>query len=395
MVTFFVPREIALGEARVAATPETVQQLVKAGAAVQVERGAGEDAFLADADYERSGALLVSDVAAAFGQADVVLRVNGPRTSAATGRHELDLLREEGVWVSFLVPSDDLDLVHRLLARRQTLFSMNLVPRITRAQRMDALSSQANIAGYKAVLLAAAQLPKYFPLLMTAAGTVRPAKVVVMGAGVAGLQAIATARRLGAQVWATDVRLAAKEHVESLGARFIDVPGQEDLEDERGYAKPATPEFLERQRQVVGEHVAGADVVITTALVPGRRAPVLVPDALVARMRRGAVIVDLAAEQGGNCEGTVAGETVRRHGVSILGPRNVPGSVPVHASELYARNVAAFALPLLKEGALRLDWNDPIVAQSAVTHAGEVRHEPTAKLLAADDRVTRAAGAGR
>lgn len=385
MVQIFVPREIAAGETRVAATPETVQKLVAAGAAVRVERGAGAGAFLADADYEKAGATLVDDAAASFAETDLVLRVNAPQTSRKYGKHELDLLREGAAWVSFFVPSDQRDAVQRFLARRQTCFSMNLVPRITRAQRMDALSSQANIAGYKAVLLAAAQLPKYFPLLMTAAGTVKPARVVVMGAGVAGLQAIATARRLGAQVWATDVRLAAKEQVESLGARFIDVPGQEDLEDERGYAKPATPEFLERQRQIVGDQIAESDVVITTALVPGRKAPVLVPLTLVDRMKPGAVIVDLAAEQGGNCEATVAGETVERSGVQVIGPRNLPATVPVHASELYARNVLAFVQPLLKDGALRLDWDDEVVRESAVTHGGEVRHAPTAKLLSGND----------
>lgn len=377
MVQVFIPKEVTQGETRVPVTPETTQKLVALGAAVTVERGAGAGSFLDDDAFEAAGAALTDDPAAAFARADVVLRVSPPREG------ELERLREGGAWISFFVPSDELASVKTLVARRQTLFSMNLVPRITRAQRMDALSSQSNLAGYKAVLLAAAQLPRYFPLLMTAAGTVKPARVVVMGAGVAGLQAIATARRLGAQVWATDVRLAAKEQVQSLGARFIDVPGQEDLEDERGYAKPATPEFLERQRGIVGDHIAEADVVITTALIPGRKAPILIPAALVGRMKPGAVVVDLAAEQGGNCEATVPGETVAVGGVTILGPRNVPATVPGHASELYARNVLAFFQPMVKGGALTFDWADEVLATSVVAHDGAVKHEPTAKALGA------------
>ena len=379
MTKVLVAKERAEGETRVAATPETVSKLADAGLVVVVERGAGDAASMADTAYADAGGESVADDGSAWSDADAVLKVRAPTQA------EIDRLKPAAVTVSFLVPSDDLPLVQKMVDRQITSFSMNLVPRITRAQKMDALSSQANIGGYKAALLAAAQLPKYFPLLMTAAGTVKPAKVVVMGAGVAGLQAIATARRLGAQVWATDVRLAAKEQVESLGAKFIDVPGMEDMEDAGGYAKAASAEFLERQRQVVGEQVADSDVVITTALVPGKKAPILVPDALLQRMRPGSVVVDLAAEQGGNCEGTEAGKTVVRHGVSLLGPRNLAGSVAVHASELYARNVLAFFQPIVKEGQLSLDFDDEVQAQSAVTHAGEVRHAPTAALLAKEE----------
>jgi NAD(P) transhydrogenase subunit alpha len=299
-----------------------------------------------------------------------------------SGSHELDMAKEGSVFASLLVPQSALDDVKKAQARNIKLFSMNLVPRISRAQTMDALSSQANIAGYKAVLLAAVQLPRYFPLLMTAAGTVKPARVVIMGAGVAGLQAIATARRLGAQVWATDVRLAVKEQVESLGAKFIDVPGMEDLEDENGYAKPPTPEFIERQRQIVGDHIAECDVVITTALIPGRKAPILVPKSLVERMRPGSCVVDIAAEQGGNCECTVAGETTIVNGVSVIGPRNLPGSISVNASELYSRNIMTFFLSMVKEGELSFDFEDEVVAGACVVFDSQIKHGPTAELLA-------------
>jgi NAD(P) transhydrogenase subunit alpha len=382
MVRVLIPKETAQAETRVAASPETVAKLVDKGLTVRVQEGAGDASYLIDAEYEKAGAELVLDdeMNDELAQADLLLKVREPTYN------EIEQLKAGAIALAHLVPQGELELVEALAAAKVTFFSMNLVPRITRAQKMDALSSQANIAGYKAALLAAGQLPKYFPLLMTAAGTVKPAKVVVMGAGVAGLQAIATCKRLGAQVWASDVRLAAKEQVESLGAKFIDIPGMEDLEDERGYAKPPTPEFLERQRKIVGDHVTEADAVITTALVPGRKAPVLVPSPLVRRMKPGAVIVDLAAEQGGNCEETVPGETVVRHGVTVLGPRNIPGTVSMSASELYARNVLAFVLPLLNEQhELHLDFEDEVVDQSAVTHDGKVHHGPTAEALAKRD----------
>lgn len=377
MTKVLVTNELADDETRVAATPETVRKLRATGCVVLVERGAGQAAGYDDASYRDAGAEVVNRDAA-WPAAAAVLKVRPP------GVDQVDRLAAGAVVVSFLVPTDDVALVQRMVARDVTAFSMNLIPRITRAQRMDALSSQASIAGYKAVLLAAVELPKYFPLMMTAAGTVKPARVVVMGAGVAGLQAIATAKRLGAQVWATDVRLAAKEQVESVGGKFIDVPGMEDMEDAGGYAKAASAEFLDRQRRIVGEHVADSDVIITTALVPGRRAPVLIPDALVARMRPGSVIVDLAAEQGGNCEGTEAGQSVVRHGVTIIGPRNLPGSVATHASELYARNVLAFFEPLVVDGALVVDLDDEVQAGAVVAHAGQLRHGPTLDALATE-----------
>lgn len=378
MVKILIAKESTPGETRVAATPETVTKLIAAGVGVVIESGAGAGACISDDAYRAAGADVTRDVAQAWASADVVLKVREPVMHAVIGRHELEMVKPESTWVSHFLPLSSLDDVKRFVERRVSCFSMNLVPRISRAQRMDALSSQSNIAGYKAVLLAAAALPKYFPLFMTAAGTTKPAKVVVMGAGVAGLQAVATARRLGAQVWATDIRSAVKEQVESLGAKFIDVPGSENMEGAGGYAKEASSEFLERQRKIVGDHVADCDVVITTALVPGRKAPLLIPAELVCRMRQGSVIVDLAAEQGGNCSETRAGETVVRDGVTILGPVNLPATVAVHASELYARNVLAFFQPLLKDGSLKLDFNDEVVAGACVTHAGEIKHAATA-----------------
>ncbi len=380
MTTVFIPKEIADGESRVAATPETTGKLIKAGLRVLVARDAGAAAFFSDADYEAAGAEVVAGAAEDYGRADVVLKVREAQPHPS-GQHELELLKEGAVLISFLVPQSTPEDVKLACDRRIRLFSMNLIPRISRAQSMDALSSQANIAGYKAVLLAAAELPRYFPLLMTAAGTVKPARVVVMGAGVAGLQAIATARRLGAQVWASDVRLAAKEQVESLGAKFIDIPGMEDLEDEKGYARPPTPEFLERQKEIVGNQIADSDVVITTAQIPGRKAPVLVPQTLVERMKPGSCIVDIAAEQGGNCECTQAGRTVVVHGVTIIGPKNLPASLSGNASELYARNIMAFFLTMVKEGELAFDFEDQVIAESCVTFDGSVKHGPTAELI--------------
>ena len=379
MPKVFVPKEIAEGETRVAASPETVGKLKKAGLDVCVQAGAGEAAAFSDDAFREAGAEVANDAASGYAGADVIFKVR--ELLATPGGHEIDLVKDGAIVVSFFLPFEQHDAVKMFIDRKIGCFSMNLVPRISRAQSMDALSSQANVAGYKAVLMAAAALPKYFPLMMTAAGTVKPAKVVVMGAGVAGLQAIATAHRLGAQVWGTDVRIAVKEQVESLGAKFIDVPGMEDLEDERGYAKEATPEFLAKQREVVGNQVAESDVVITTALIPGRKAPELVPTELVQRMRTGSVIVDLAAAQGGNCTESEPDKTVVKHGVTIIGHTNLPATVPVHSSELYARNITTFFLSMVKEGAVAVDFEDEVVAGAAVTYDGEIKHAPTAEAL--------------
>jgi NAD(P) transhydrogenase subunit alpha len=370
MAKVFVPKESRPGETRVAATPETVKRLTAAGLEVVVEAGAGEAAYFSDAAYEAAGARLERDGAGAWRSADAVLKV-APLTPG-----EAAALRSEAVVVGFLAPYRERETVERLAAGGVTALAMELVPRITRAQPMDALSSQASIAGYKAALLAAARLPRYFPLMMTAAGTIPPARVVVMGAGVAGLQAIATARRLGAVVEVSDVRAAVKEQVESLGGRFIELPQAESGEGAGGYAREMGEEFLARQRQIVAERVAAADAVVTTALVPGRPAPRLVTAAMVESMRPGSVVVDLAIEQGGNCELSEADREVVRGGVLVLAPSNLAATVPHHASTLYARNVQALFQLLLRDGKLVVDPSDEVVAGCLLTHQGEVRHAP-------------------
>jgi len=378
MSTVFVPKEARPGEHRVAASPDTVRRFVKAGMRLVVERGAGTAACMSDAEYAEAGAEIGD--AATWGQADLVLKVQPPTLE------EIGRLREGAILVSFVLPAANLDLVEALRARGVSSLAMGLVPRISRAQAMDALSSQATIAGYKAVLLGAVELAKLCPLLMTAAGTVPPAKAVIFGAGVAGLQAIATAKRLGCKVEATDIRLAAKEQVESLGAKFIDVPGAEDMEDAGGYAKEVTPEFLAKQREEVAKRVAEADLVVTTALVPGRPAPKLVSEEMVRSMRTGSVIVDLAVESGGNCALSKLGEVVDHEGVKIVGIPNLPSTVPEHASELYAKNVFNLVkLFIGEEGALQTDFEDEVLAGCLLTHAGEVRHAPTAEALSAKD----------
>ena len=362
-----VPRETAPGERRVALTPDAAGALVKGGLEVLVEAGAGEGAFHPDAAFEKSGARIVGDASALCGEADVVLKVQKP----ALG--EVDRLRQGGVLISFLQALTSPDLVQRLAARRVTSFGMEGIPRISRAQKMDALSSQANIAGYKAVLIAAESLPKFFPMMMTAAGTVFAARVLVIGAGVAGLQAIATARRLGAQVWGYDVRPVVKEQVESLGAKFLEFDlGVSDAEDKGGYAKALSAEASRRQQEMLGEKTKEYDVVVTTALVPGRTAPRLVTKETVAGMRPGSVIVDLAAEAGGNCELTEPDRVVVRHGVTIHGPTNLPATMPVHASQLYARNVSELLRELVKDRALALNFEDEVVKGACVTHGGEI-----------------------
>jgi len=373
-----VPRETASGEQRVALTPDAVAPLVKSGLEVLVEAGAGEGAFHADAAFEKAGARIVPDAARLYEQADVVVKVQKPAAD------EVDRLREGTVLVSLLQALANPDLAERLAARRITSFGMEGIPRISRAQKMDALSSQANIAGYKAVLIAAETLAKFFPMLMTAAGTVFAARVLVIGAGVAGLQAIATAPRLGAQVWGYDVRPAVKEQVESLGAKFLEFDlGVTDAEDKGGYAKALSADASRRQQEMLAEKTKEFDVVVTTALVPGRAAPRLVTKETVAGMRPGSVIVDLAAEAGGNCELTEPDKTIVAHGVIIHGPTNLPATVPVHASQLYARNVSELLRELVKDGALKLDFADEIVKGACVTHAGEIVSDAVKAALAA------------
>jgi len=373
MSTLFVARERQPGELRVAATPETVKRLVKEGFTVQVASGAGEAASFADADYESAGATVVADDA--WPAADVVVKVAPPYPE------EVASLRSDSLLIAFMAPHKNLDVVSALATRKISTLAMELIPRITRAQPMDALSSQASIGGYKAVLVAATRLGKYFPLLMTAAGTIRPAKVVIMGAGVAGLQAIATAKRLGAQVEVSDVRAAVKEQVQSLGGKFIELPMQETGEGAGGYAREMGEDFLKKQREIVTRHVAGADVVITTAQVPGKRAPLLLTTQMVEGMRRGAVVVDLAVDSGGNCELSQPDREVTHKGVHVLGFTNLPATMPEDASTLYARNVLSLLTSISKGGQVTLDLADDVVAPTLLTHAGEVRHAPTAQAL--------------
>jgi len=372
-----VPGEAAPNEARVALVPETVAKLVKAGAAVKIARGAGKRAAFPDESYTQAGASIADDPAALLSDADLVVCVGRP--SDETLRH----MRKGAAVLALLAPLGDPAYVKNLAGFGVTALSMDAIPRITRAQSMDALSSQSNIAGYKAVLLGALALPKFFPMLTTAAGTIPPAKVLILGAGVAGLQAIATARRLGAVVSAYDTRAVVKEQVQSLGATFLEIDLGVDAEAAGGYAKELTPEQLDKQRQFMVDAIGASDVVITTALVPGRRAPLLITQEAVAAMRPGSVVVDLAAEAGGNCALTKRDETVlSENGVQILGQTNLPSTMPHHASQLYSRNVHALLGVLMKDNALALDMNDEIVRGTTIVHNGEVVHKPTLDAMA-------------
>ncbi len=367
-----VVREIREGERRVALVPESCGKLVKAGIRVAVESGAGAASFFSDRSFAEAGATIENDAALLLGGADLVLKVQPPSENRALGRHEVDMMREEAMLLGTILPGRHPDVVERLAARNITAFATDRIPRISRAQSMDTLSSMANIAGYKAVLIAADALPRYFPMLMTAAGTVLPAKVFVIGAGVAGLQAIATAKRLGAAVEATDTRPAVKEQVESLGARFVGVPTDESAQDAAGYARELSREFYRKQAELIAERCAAADAVITTALIGGVEAPRLITAEMVRAMKPGAVIVDVAAEGGGNCELTRPGATVTEGGVTICGPLNLPSEVPWHASTLYSRNLTAFVLAFWKDGRFVVDLDDEIIRGALVTHRGEV-----------------------
>lgn len=364
-----VAKETEVYERRVALNPDTVTRLSKQDLEVWVQSGAGERSFFSDAAYEAAGATIISDAAQLWGEADILLKVSPPQES------EIQLLKEGAVFISFLNPLGNPEIAQQLASRGITALSMELIPRTTRAQSMDALSSQASLAGYKAVLIAAAALPKYFPMLTTAAGTIAPAKVFIMGAGVAGLQAIATARRLGAVVEAFDIRPAVKEEVQSLGAKFVEVKLEEETTAAGGYAKEISEASKQRTQEIVAEHVKNADVVITTAQVPGKKAPRLVTEEMVAQMKTGSVIVDLAAEQGGNCACSQAGKDIIYNGVTIIGPINLPSSMPVHASQLYSKNLSSLLQLLVKDQALHLDFGDDIIDAACITHAGEIRNQ--------------------
>ena len=366
-----VPRESYPGERRVALTPTAVTAVTAGGADVTIESGAGQSAGFTDQAYAEKGAS-VGDRESVF-RADVLLQVRTFGANRERGGDDLARLRPGQVLIGFADPLGAPDTAEEIARCGVSLLALELLPRVTRAQAMDALSSQATVAGYKAVLLAAQSLPKMFPMLTTAAGTITPARVLVIGAGVAGLQAIATARRLGAIVEAYDVRPAVKEQVESLGAKFVELPLESgDAESQGGYAKAQDEEFYRRQRELMTRVVAASDAVITTALVPGKRAPVLVTKDMVAGMAAGSVVVDLAAEQGGNCELTRPGEEVVTEGVTVIGPLNLPATAPYHASQMYAKNISNFLLHLLRDGALTLDTDDQIVAETLVTRDGEV-----------------------
>ncbi len=364
-----VPKETADGERRVALVPEVVGKLTGQDHEVLVQRGAGAGALIPDQAFEEAGAQLVDDAAAALG-ADLVVKVAAPTAE------EIVRLGSDSVLIGFLGPLTNGEGVRALAAAGVTSFAMEAVPRISRAQSMDALSSQANIAGYRSALIGAQELGRFYPMLMTAAGTIRPATVLVLGAGVAGLQAIATARRLGAVVQGFDVRAAVKEQVESLGAKFLEFDLGGDLEGSGGYAKELTPEQQAKQQQLMAEAIGKVDVVITTALVPGRRAPILVTEDAVKLMKPGSVIVDLAGEAGGNCELSEPGQTVLRHDVKILAPLNVPSTMAEHASQLYARNIQSLlGLMVSEEGTLSLDFEDEVIAGACITRGGEIVHE--------------------
>ena len=375
MAVVFVPVESEAGETRVSATPETVKGMAKLGLEVHVERGAGAAAGFPDAEFEAAGAKLVD--ASARGAADIVLGIQAPTPAQAKAQRAGSLL------VCTLTPGTRLDTIAALREAKVTAMGLEFMPRITRAQKMDILSSQATCGGYQAVLLAAVHLPKMFPLMMTAAGTLTPARVLVLGAGVAGLQAISTARKLGAVVEANDIRPACKEQVESLGAKFVDTGVPPDAETKGGYATETTQEFLKRQREILTQHITGADVLITTALVPGKKAPVLVTAEMRKAMKPGSVIVDMAAGMGGNVEGTVPGERVVDGGVTILGDTNLPAQVAGDASRTYARNVLAFFGEFIKDGVATVKLDNEILGAVTIVHDGAVRHEPTAQALAA------------
>lgn len=374
MVLVGIPKETVQGEHRVAINPDVASQLIKMGVGVQVEKNAGLASYFTDEAYKKNGVQIVDD---AYKDADIIIKIQKPNAD------EIKKMKSGCLLVSFLWAAQNRDTVDKLNAQQVTALGMEAIPRITRAQKMDALSSMSSIAGYKAVLMGADALGKYLPMMMTAAGTIAPAKVLILGAGVAGLQAIATARRLGAVVEAFDVRPAVKEQVESLGAKFVDVPlAEEDqnAETKGGYAKELSEASKQLQRDAIHRHVKAADIVITTALIPGKPAPKLISAEMVADMQAGSVIVDLAAEQGGNCELTKPGETAEVHNVRILGPTNLPALVPLHASQLFGKNALALLQLIIKDGQIVLDFSDEIIENTTVTHQGVV-HSPTIKAL--------------
>ncbi len=372
-----IPKETLPGERRVAAVPDTVSKMTKAGTQVVVEAGAGKEAFIDDKEFEAAGATIASSAQALLSEADVLLKVNRPTTD------EIGQMKAGAILVSFLQPLASPEIIKKLAEQKITALSMEMVPRITRAQRMDALSTMSTVAGYKAVLMAANASGRFFPMLSTAAGTIRPAKAIVIGAGVAGLQAIATAKRLGAVVTAFDVRPAVGEQVKSLGAEFVALDvAYEQAEDVGGYAKELSPEFYKKEQDLIRKHSKDADVIITTALIPGKRAPILITEEMVREMKPGSVIVDMSVEQGGNCALSEMGKEAVKHGVTIIGLLNIPSAMPVHASQLYAQNVLAFLNLLSPDGkTVEIDPSDEIIKGSLITHNGEIVHPAVKKAV--------------
>lgn len=376
-----IPKEILPGENRVAIVPDTASKLIKAGFEILVEKDAGINAGFTNESYQAIGAKIISDITELYNNADIVLKVQRPADHPVLGKHETDLIKKGTILITFLYPLHYYDLAKQCADKGINVLSMDFIPRTTLAQKMDALSSQANIAGYKSVILAANHLGKIFPLLMTAAGTISPAKVVIMGAGVAGLQALGTAKRLGAVVEVSDVRPAVKEEVQSLGGKFIEVKTDESMQDAGGYAKEASEEFLKKQKELLFKHITEADIVITTALVPGKKAPVLVTEEMVKNMRPGSVVLDMAVEFGGNCEVSEKGKTVVKHGVTIIGEPNLPALVPTHSSEVYSKNLLNLLNHIGKEGKVELKLEDEIVKGSLITYNGEVVNPRIKELL--------------
>ena len=370
-----VLKETLAGEARVALIPDSVKRLVKKGFTVTVQAGAGEASGFGDEEFVKAGAEIVSSPESMCGAADLVIKVQPPNQA------EIAMCREGSALISILQPYLRHDTVRQLADRKLSAFALDTIPRTTLAQSMDVLSSMSTIAGYKAVLMAANSLNKFFPMLMTAAGTVRPAKVLVLGAGVAGLMACATAKRLGAVVEAFDVRPVVKEQVQSVGAKFIEVPVEESGEAEGGYAKEMSDDYKRKQAELIAKHIAKADVVIPTALIPGKKAPILINEEMVQSMAPGSVIVDLAAEMGGNCVLTEPGQTVVKHGVTILGPDNIPSTVPFHASQMFGKNIEKFLFHLAGDDGLKMDMDDEITKGSLITCDGKIVQEMTLKLM--------------
>ena len=376
-----IPKEILHGENRVACVPDVASKYIKAGFEVLVENNAGLNAGFRNEDYEKAGAKVVGNLNDLYSSADIVLKVQRPLDHPDAGKHELDLMKRGTILITFLYPLHFTDLAKQCAEKGINVISMDMIPRTTIAQKMDALSSQANIGGYKSVIMAADALGKIFPLMMTAAGTISPAKVVIMGAGVAGLQALGTAKRLGAVVEVSDIRPAVKEEVQSLGGKFIEVETDEDMQDEGGYAKEASEEFLKKQKELIFKHITEADIVITTALVPGKKAPVLVTEEMVKNMRPGSVVLDMAVEFGGNCELSENGKTVKKHNVTIIGEPNLPSLVPTHASEMYSKNILNFINHFTKEGKFELNMEDEIIQGALITNNSEVVNQRIKDLL--------------